>query len=104
MAWERRERGDRYYTRSRRVEGGMVREYVGKGIVGELAAQTDAEGRQRREAEATQGRVEVQRMEELVAPVVELCEVAEVLVLAHLVAGGWHKHKGQWRRRREHRD
>jgi hypothetical protein len=48
--------------------------------------------------------VEVQRMEELVAPVVELCEVAEVLILAHLVAGGWHKHKGQWRRRREHRD
>ncbi len=103
VAWESRERGERYYTRSRKVGGRVVREYVAKGVVGELADQTHAEERQRRGAEATAGRAEVQRMQDLAAPVAELCEVAEILVLAHLVAGGYHRHKGQWRRRRERR-
>jgi hypothetical protein len=104
MAWERRERGRRYYTRSRRVEGRVVREYVGGGALGELAACTDAEERERREAEASRERAEVQRLEELATPVLELCEVAEVLARAHLIAAGWHRHKGEWRRRRERRD
>jgi hypothetical protein len=104
MAWERRERGGRYYTRSRRVEGRVVREYVGRGALGEFAARTDAEERERKEAEAARGRAEVQHLEELVAPVVELCEVAEVLVRAHLIAAGCHRYKGEWRRKRERRD
>jgi hypothetical protein len=104
MAWERRERGERYYTRSRKVGGRVVREYVGGSLVGELAARTDAEVRERREAEAVEGRAEVQRLEGLVTPVVELCEVAEILAQAHLIAAGCHRHKGEWRRRRERGD
>jgi hypothetical protein len=104
MAWERRERGGRYYTKSYRVEGRVVRAYIGGGVVGELAARTDAQQRERREAEAARGRAEVQRLEELAAPVVELCEVAEVLTRAHLIAAGYHRHRGEWRRRRERRD
>ena len=104
MAWERRERGERYYMRSRKVGGRVVREYVGGGVLGELAARTDAKERERREAEAAEGRAEVQLLEELAAPVVELCEVAEVLARAHLIAAGCHRHKGEWRRRRERRD
>jgi hypothetical protein len=104
MAWERRERGGRYYTKSYRVKGKVVREYIGGGTLGELAARTDAEERERREMEAARGRAEVQRLEELVTPVVELCELAEVLVRAHLIAAGCHRHKGEWRRRREPRD
>jgi hypothetical protein len=104
MAWERRERGERYYTRSRKEGGRVVREYVGGGRLGELAARTDAEVRERRKKEIAEGRAEVRRMEQLVAPVVELCEVAEVLAGAHLVAAGCHRHKGEWRRRRERRD
>ncbi len=82
----------------------MVREYVGGGVVGELAAREDGEERERKEAEAARGRAEVKRWEELAAPVVQLYEVAEVLARAHLIAAGCHRHKGEWRRRRERRD
>jgi len=50
--WERRERGGLYYTRSKKVNGKVVREYVGGGVLGELAARMDALERCQREEEA----------------------------------------------------
>ena len=51
MSWEMRERGGPYYTRTRRVNGHQIREYVGGGILGQEAAEVDAEERVRREEE-----------------------------------------------------
>jgi len=102
--WERRERGGFYYTRSRREDGRVVREYVGGGILGELAARVDAEERRRREEEKASQREERERLEALAAPVEELCEAAEVIACATLVASGYHRHsRGEWRKRREQR-
>ena len=100
--WERRERGGRYYTRSRKVNGRVLREYVGTGEVGELGAKIDAAYRRYREAEAEVYRKERERLEAVSASVEELCEAAEVLARATLLAAGYHRHKrGEWRKRRE---
>jgi hypothetical protein len=102
--WERRVRGGRYYTKSHRVGGRVVREYVGTGPLAELAARLDAEERRRREEERASQREERKRLDALAAPVVELCEVAEVIARAALIASGYHQHhRGEWRKRREQR-
>ena len=100
--WERRERGGLYYTRTRKEGGRVVREYVGGGVLGELAARTDELKRLEREEEAAADRVERERLEALDAPLGEMWEATEVLYRAALVAAGYRQHKrGEWRKRRE---
>jgi hypothetical protein len=102
MAWEKRERGGVYYTRSRKVNGRVVREYVGGGVLGELAVQMDALKRSQRQEEAQALRDECKRIEGLETSLEELCEAAEVLFRATLLAAGYRRHKrGQWRKKRE---
>jgi hypothetical protein len=100
VGWEIRERGGSYYVRSRRVGGRVVREYVGGGLAGRLASESDRIARARREARALEERREREKLEALAAPVLELSEAAEILVRAELLACGYHKHKGVWRRER----
>jgi hypothetical protein len=78
----------------------VVREYVGGGLAGELAAEVDRIERERREAEEHRQRRELERLEALSAPVEDLHEAAAVLVRAHLLAAGCHRHKGEYRRAR----
>jgi hypothetical protein len=100
MAWEERERGGPYYTRSRREGGRVVREYVGGGLAGRLASESDRIERERREVRALEEKREWEKLAALAAPVLELSEAAEILARAHLIAGGFHRHKGEWRRER----
>jgi hypothetical protein len=100
--WERRQRGGSYYTRSRKMSGRVVREYVGGGLLGHFAARMDATKRRKREWEAAAWKEERERLEALQASVEELCESAEILARAALLAAGYHRHnRGGWRKRRE---
>jgi hypothetical protein len=99
--WERRKRGGLYYTRSRKVDGRVVREYVGGGVLGEIAARMDADERRLREVEAALWIKEREGMETLDGLTEELYEAVEVLAQAALVAAGYRQHKrGEWRKRR----
>jgi len=100
MAWERG-----YYYRVRKEGGRVVREYFGKGEPAELMAQFDAINRADREAEREARRVKKAELEALDAPFNELNDLADLLARAALVAAGFHQHnRGEWRKRRAHRD
>src|SRR5215211_2103646 len=102
MAWEKRERGGLYYTRSRKVNGKVVREYCGSGVAGETAALEDECERRRREEEAALWKEECEQLETLAASVDEFCEAAETLARAVLLAAGFRRHnRSAWRRQRD---
>ena len=99
--WERRKRGGLYYTRSRKVGGRVVREYVGTGPLAECAAKLDALDRGRREEETKAWRQERESLGTLDRAAEELHEAAEVLARATLLAAGYHQHhRSDWRKKR----
>jgi hypothetical protein len=104
MGWEVRG-GNRYYTRSRKVSGRVVREYVGGGAAGELAAAADALWRADRRAENEQRRAEDARWRTGSEALRSLCQVADLLFKATLLAAGYRQHhRSTWRKRRHGND
>lgn len=98
MAWN----NDRYYTRSKRVNGRIVREYVGTGPHADLVAKLDALNRERRaieraEARAAEDRIigDEQAREQLVD---DLDNLADLVAAAALLEAGFHLHKREWRK------
>ena len=101
MGWEARKRGaGSYYYRSVRIGDRVKKEYVSGGLLGQVAAMLDETERLRRKEEVAYWKAESEHLERSAAFVRELEEAAEVLVRAHLLASGCHRHKGQWRRQR----
>jgi hypothetical protein len=97
MGWERG-----YYYRVSKVNGRVVREYVGRGRVAELAAQLDALERQKRQLQALDLRRQKDELAALDAEVKALEQTTDLLARAALLAAGFHQHKrGEWRKRRE---
>ena len=86
-------RGDRtYYYRTRRVNGRVVREYLGADEAGETAAKHDQEAR-REAAEAAAQRAEVERAERAelkrIGATLDLLRVViDVLIESQMIAAG----------------
>ena len=109
MAWEQRDgprgRYGRYYTRSRKVAGRVVREYVGIGPVAEAAAALDAARRAHRAEQAAARRAERAWMAEAEAPLAAFDGALTSLTKAALLATGYRQHqRGEWRRRKDDGD
>jgi hypothetical protein len=104
MGWELRG-GRRYYTRSRKVGGRVLREYLGRGPEAELAAALDAARRAEQARRRRAARAEQQRTAVADSLVLSFCSQVELVARAALVAAGHRQHaRGQWRRRRHGRD
>jgi len=101
MSWETRNGRGRYYTRSRRVGGQIVREYIGHGPIAELVAESDRQEREQRRTEAARRAARKTQDAALDAQVDEVCGLADILARGVLLAAGFHHHHGQWRRCRE---
>ena len=100
MSWEKRQRGGRYYTRTRRVRGMRVREYVGTGPIAELIALFDEEDRCAREAKRAVERHRMAEGQGAEGVVQELWAAASRYMTSELEAAGFRRHhRGEWRRR-----
>ena len=77
-----------------------MREYVGSGPLAEIAAENDRAKRELAEAQREREKEELGRLEALAAPVLQISEAAGILAHAHLVAAGYHRRKGEYRRAR----
>ena len=99
MTLERRN-GRLYYYRSVRDGERVRKRYVGAGEFARICSETDILRRTSRRAQRERERAELERLKGLVALVEEFSEAAKVLLIAHLVDGGYRKRKGEWRRAR----
>ena len=82
MGWEK----GRYYTRSRKVKGRVVRECIGAGRIGELTAELDAIDRERRDLKRHEARSLRAELAEGDAALKALGEKCDLLVRATLIA------------------
>jgi hypothetical protein len=99
MGWKRIN-GREYYYRCEREAGRVTTTYVGAGDLGRLSEMLDAELRAEREAEREAARAEREAADAEERAVAEWFDVVQGVADATLIAAGFHKHKGQWRRRR----
>jgi hypothetical protein len=100
MGWEEGPRGRPFYTRTLRVGGRRVRQYLGSGPQAQAAAAADALRRAQRQAEAAARRRERDRLRAVDGLVLQLCEAANLVASAALAASGFRKHGGEWRAKR----
>src|SRR5215831_15973853 len=96
MAWEIRG-SQKVYYRSKRVNGRVIKKYLGTGRTAQLAYEKDLRQQEARE----QGRATRKEMEALDHQTNSLRDITRTLVKAHLLLAGYHQHnRGEWRRRR----
>lgn len=102
MGWETRGvSGPRYFTTTRRAGKKRVRTYYGCGVFGELASAQQEILKLEREEEEVRLREERRARADLERRLSSLERGAGLLLSASLVLAGYHRRKGQWRRRRD---
>jgi hypothetical protein len=100
MAWEKR--GDDFYYYQSEREGGRVRKkYIGRGQLAHIIAHADETRRTVKAQRRGRDAEAFADMEGLASAADGIHEAAEILARAELVAAGYHRHKGEWRRRRD---
>jgi hypothetical protein len=97
MAFEQR-RGNIYYYRKRREGAKVVSDYVGSGEVAYLADHLAKKTREERR-EARQSVAASDSQADLMLD--DFSRSVDAVTDAYLEMLGYHRHKGQWRRRRD---
>ena len=96
MAWETRG-GKRYFYEKKRVNGRVVSVYRGSDVAGQLA---ELEGQQK-DGQRRKQKEERAAFRQMERKIDDLCDEITLIRNALLIATGHHRHKGQWRKKRE---
>ena len=96
MAWETRRNGQTYYYAKKRVDGKVVSQYIGKGLLAELHEE-DVLMSQIEKTSLREGRREIEETEIMLDQLNNLIQQA---LEDRLFLYGFRNYKGQWRRRR----
>ena len=102
MGLETRKGRGAYFTRTTRVGGKVVREYVASGETALLIAKSEAEQREARALLRQAEQDELARLETAADTLDTVCEIGDTLAQAVLLSAGYYRHHaGPWRKRRE---
>lgn len=101
MGWESRGGQRRYYTRSRREGGRVVREYLGTGATAEAISQLDTLDRDRRRLNAESDHREQAQWTQAGNGLKDFCRLVSEIAADALMLAGYHRHaRGEWRKKR----
>ena len=101
MGWESRKGTSKtYFTRSKRDDGRIVREYFGNGPLGQKAAKEWEESRQLRQEERDRDAANMLVWQAAECATEEYCHFVELVLQATMAENGYHYHRGEWRKRR----
>lgn len=98
MGWETRGNG-RYYYRKRREGRRVVSEFVSNKF-GSLVAMLDEERQAERAQQRRAERAEREKIRAMDAVMNRMNDLVVATVNSALIAEGYHRHRGQWRKRR----
>ena len=93
-------KGRRYYYKSAREGGRVKTTYFGAGESGLLISRMEAIDREEKDELRNQRRAEREEYLAEEKAVADWFDDVEAVADAAMVAAGFHKHKGQWRRKR----
>jgi hypothetical protein len=99
MAWETRG-GRRYYYRKVWKDGRCFSVYEGGGVLGELKAEQDEETRGRARRVTLNTRAELAALDAVDAMIDREWQTVKAAADAALESAGYHRHKRQWRLKR----
>ena len=100
MAWE--PRGNNiYYYRKKRIDGKVISEYVGKGVRAQKIASMYLAVKEKKKKEDDNIRQQKKQFYLLNNQIIQMSLLSDQMVGYFLTTAGFHKHKGQWRRRRD---
>jgi hypothetical protein len=102
MAWERRG-SDLYYYQGEREDGRVRKKYIGPSgaEIAEVIAHADETIQRSRAERRRRARAEIEEAEDLATMAEEAEGAAEVLARSQMLVAGYHKRKGEWRRKRD---
>jgi hypothetical protein len=97
MGWDK----GRYYTRSKKVNGRVEREYIGAGRTAAVIAQIDAHKRWERQIRQAMMKEEQAFLAGLDVELKAFIDLTDIAVQVVLTEAGFHQHhRGEWRKKR----